>query len=181
MPIGTLMMRSTKTTIATIAIQSTRSCAPSLGSTSTSRPRSFCTPRQHWKKSDIAMKAKPKRSAHRNGASGNSRLSLRGASRLTSSTSSRLHHTFRSRPDRAHRVQEDIDDEVRAFPLRDAEVEKDRAQDEIGDRVLLPFIGDAEHVAPHDLEQREERAAQKQQRCGGREEPVLERPPERVR
>src|SRR5512138_278724 len=68
----------------------------------------------------------------------------------------------RARPDAAQRVQEHVDDQVRAAALRDAEIEEDRGEDEVGDGVLLPFIRDAEHITPHHLEQREEGAAEEE-------------------
>jgi hypothetical protein len=59
------------------------------------------------------------------------------------------------------------DGQVRATPLRDAEVEEYPAQDEEGDRVLLPLERAAEDVAPPDFEQRQQGGADEKNRRGG--------------
>ena len=67
-----------------------------------------------------------------------------------------------------------------ARPLRDAEVEEDTREDEKGDGVLLPFEGSSEDITPRDLEQCEQRRADEQHRPSGRQDAVLEGPPDGV-
>ena len=131
----------------------------------------------------MAMQAKPKSSAPRGTATSGtpgSRCAPRTAG--CPRTSGMPHHTTRQHEREREHQREQLytrrvnaraapkawktrgtqrDVEVRATPLRDAEVEEYPAQDEEGDRVLLPLERAAEHVAPHHLEQREQRGAER--------------------
>jgi len=82
-----------------------------------------------------------------------------------------------ARPERLQDAEQQVDVEMRAVALRNAEVQEYRAQDEQRDGILLPFIRHAEHVSPHHFEQREQRAAEQHQRGCTRHEAVLERAP----
>ena len=99
------------------------------------------------------------------------------ANENTSANSFTISAAARQRRRHVEQLRDQRDGEVCLTPLRDAEVEEHPAEDEEGDRVLLPLERQSQDVAPPDLEQREQRRADEQNRRGGREDAVLERPP----